>query len=116
MKKKTGRPLHIPTEANRKVVMIAVGMGACEDDVAQELGIDAKTLRKHYREDLDQAAARFATKLRIRAGVKALNGDRTMQIFLLKTRCGFKEVNWNEHSGEDGGPVRIIISNDDSRL
>ncbi len=109
-----GRPEHVPTEANRKLIMIAIGMGATQDDVAEEIGIAKHTLAKHYREDLDMATARFQTKLRIRAGVKALAGDRTMQIFLLKTKCGFRET--SEVVGENGGPVQIIISGDDAKL
>lgn len=52
----TGRPPHQPTAANRNTVLIAKGMLDMPiKQIAQALGIDEKTLRRHYQKELDEA-------------------------------------------------------------
>ncbi|MGB1297270.1 MAG: hypothetical protein ACPG8A_03295, partial [Psychrobium sp.] len=55
------------------------------------LNIDAKTLRKHYRDELDFALSKANATIGGSLYNKAKNGDTTAQIFWLKTRAGFKE-------------------------
>ena len=97
-----GRPPHRPTETNRRIVLCAIGLGATEEDTAREINIDPKTLRKYYADDIDHAQSRFATKLRIRMGEKALSGDKTMMIFLAKTRLGFTVPYGGSDADNDG--------------
>jgi len=44
---------HYPTDAQRQLVALHTTMGTTQDVLADILGIDKKTLRKHYREELD---------------------------------------------------------------
>ncbi len=48
-----GRPAHLPEPSQRRQVEAMAGYGVPEVDIARVLGIDPKTLRKHYREELD---------------------------------------------------------------
>ncbi len=50
-----GRPAFAPSAEQRKEVEIMARYGIPEDDIALVLGIDAKTLRKHFRLELDVA-------------------------------------------------------------
>ena len=47
------RPAHRPDAAQRRQVEAMAGYGVPEPDIARVLHIDPKTLRKHYREELD---------------------------------------------------------------
>lgn len=50
-----GRPEHKPTPRDRQLVKTLVGLGQNQDFIARSMGIDPKTLRAHYREELDCA-------------------------------------------------------------
>lgn len=43
-------PRHKPTESSRAQVEALAGYGVRHDEIALYIGIDPKTLRKHYRE------------------------------------------------------------------
>jgi hypothetical protein len=85
-------------------------MAACgvpEVDIAHTIGIDPKTLRKHYRGELDighiQANVRVAEALLRQAtgdGHKAV----TAAIFWLKTRAG-----WRDRSGAAPLPAFHVV-------
>ena len=51
-------PLHEPTPELRHIVQIHATIGTPQDDIAKVLGIDPKTLRLHYRDELDLASAK----------------------------------------------------------
>jgi hypothetical protein len=48
-----GRPAHRPDPVTQRQVEAMAGYGVPEADIAGVIGIDAKTLRKHYRNELD---------------------------------------------------------------
>ena len=45
------------TDALREKVRHLAGLGVPQDDIATHVGCSPKTLRKHFREDLDRGAA-----------------------------------------------------------
>ena len=47
------RPRHQPDAQRRRQVEAMAGYGIPEPDIARVIGIDPKTLRKHYRTELD---------------------------------------------------------------
>ena len=47
------RPRHLPDALSRRQVEALAGYGVPEPDIAGMIGIDPKTLRKHYRSELD---------------------------------------------------------------
>jgi hypothetical protein len=49
------RPSHKPVPELRRQVEALAGFGIPEADIAGLIGIDPKTLRKHYRQELDRS-------------------------------------------------------------
>lgn len=56
-----GRPEHVPTDANRRIVVLAYATGKKDADVAKMLGITVPTLKKHY---FSEWSLRHSAKLR----------------------------------------------------
>ena len=110
-----GRKAHSPDATTRRQVEAMAGYGIPEADIAGVLSIDPKTLRKHYRHELDhghtKANARVAEFLYRRATTDESQAV-TAAIFWLKTRAGWKETSVNEIAG----PVKIKLSWDDRQL
>ena len=89
-----GRPRFHATASQRQTVEAMAGCGIPETDISLVMGVAPKTLRKHFRSELDtghiKANAKIAGNLyRIATG----NGREavTAAIFWLKTRSGWKE-------------------------
>lgn len=47
------RPRHLPATPQRRQVEAMAGYGVPEEDIATFINIDPKSLRKHYRRELD---------------------------------------------------------------
>jgi len=60
-----GRRAHRPDPATRRQVEAMAAYGVPEADIARVLVIDAKTLRKHYREELDTGHVKATVKGRV---------------------------------------------------
>lgn len=106
-----GIPAHEPTQVQRELVKLHATIGTRQDVIADIIGIDDKTLRKHYREELDQSAAQANAVIGGALFNKAKAGDTAAQIFWMKTRAGWKETNVVEHNG-----IRITVSPEDAEL
>jgi hypothetical protein len=91
------QPKHDATPARKQTVLLAVGLGATMSSVATALGIDEKTLRKHYGEVIATAREKLETSILQKLGAIAMagRGDRTALIYLTKAR-----LNWR-----DSGPI-----------
>lgn len=91
------RKRHEPTDRSRAEVTALAQYGVIESEIAKYIGIDAKTLRKYYREELDKAHIKANT-----AVANALFKQATQQgnvsaiIFWLKVRA-----DWSEKSQTD---------------
>jgi len=110
-----GRRSHKPDPASRRQVEAMAGYGVPEVDIACVLDLDPKTLRKHYRSELDKGHIKATTKVAENLYRKATGEGReavTAAIFWLKTRAGWKETNVHEMHG----PLTIMISSDDAGL
>jgi hypothetical protein len=77
-------------------------VGTPQETIADVLGIDAKTLRKYYREELDQALAKANASIGGALFNKAKSGDTSAMMFWLKTRAGFSEKREVNHTSSDG--------------
>jgi hypothetical protein len=90
-----GRRAHRPDATSRRQVEAMAGYGVPEDAIARVLAIDPKTLRKHYRDELDtgqiKATAKVAESL-FRKATTDGNQSVTAAIFWLKTRGGWRET------------------------
>lgn len=90
------RRAHQPDQAQKRQVEAMAAYGIPEEDIARVVGIDPKTLRKHYREELDLGAVKANAQVAGFLFNSARNGNVTAQIFWLKTRARWKEQP-NEH-------------------
>lgn len=90
---------HQPTEDQRRQVETASGMGLPHEQIASIIGIDDKTLRKHYRDELDKGKANANLKVSQCLFDKATSGDTTAAIWWTKAQMGWSERQKLEHSG-----------------
>src|SRR4051812_21451116 len=78
--------------------------GIPETDISRTVGVDAKTLRKHYRNELDLGQTKANAQVAGFLFNSAKNGNVTAQIFWLKTRAKWREAPTAlGHSGGIGG-------------
>ena len=101
-RKKRGPPPFKPTDDERKMVeqMTAVGIPQESQCLVIRDGIDDKTLRKHFRRELDTAKTKANAKVGGMLFNKIMNGDMTAAIFWAKTQMNWKETNVQENTGE----------------
>ena len=105
-----GRPAHHPTDYWRGQVDAYAACGTPHAAIAAVIGIDAKTLRKHYARELDFAAIKANAAVGRTAFLMATGGPRrlwqkavpSMTIFWLKTRMGWKDTTHLQHTGAVG--------------
>src|SRR5690242_4632694 len=99
-----GRRSHKPDLAQRRQVEAMAAYGIPEIDIARVVGIDPKTLRKHYRDELDLGEVKANTQVASFLFNSAKSGNVSAQIFWLKTRARWHETPPTElrHSGSIG--------------
>jgi hypothetical protein len=106
------RPAHQPDDVQRRQVEALAGYGVPEAEIAGLVGVDAKTLRKHYRHELDHGHSKANAKVAENLYHMALGQGReavTAAIFWLKARARWKEVSVHEHGGVGGDQLRVNV-------
>jgi DNA-binding XRE family transcriptional regulator len=105
------KPPHAPTDAQRQLVQLHATVGTTQDMIARVIGIDTKTLRKHYRDELDLSMVLANATIGGALFKKAKGGDTASMIFWLKTRARWRETSDVNLISEDGSmsPTRIVI-------
>lgn len=86
---------HVPTAKDRKMVE-AMAAVVTQEEIAVVMDIDTKTLRRHYRAELDRALVIANSKVGLNLFKIATGKGReavTAAIFWMKTRAG-----WSEYS------------------
>ena len=105
-----GRRAHRPDPSQRRQVEALAAYGIPEDNISRVIGVDPKTLRKHYRDELDLGETKANAQVAGFLFNAAKNGNVTAQIFWLKTRAKWRESPVElKHSG-------AIAKNDLSEL
>jgi hypothetical protein len=89
-----GRPALQPTDSDRKQVESLSGFGVPIEQIASLTcgGIDAETLRKHFKKELEQGKAKANSKVGQTLFQKATGGDTSAMIWWSKTQMGWKET------------------------
>lgn len=105
-----GRPTFKPTAEQRSQVKLFAAYGISHEDIAEQIGIDPKTLRKHFRKELKTGVTEANAKIAQRLFKKAIDGDTTAMIWWTKARAGWRETQRQEVTGADGGPVQLDVS------
>ena len=92
-KKKTCPPFK-PTDAERQLVTQMTAVGIPQESVCLVVrdGIDDKTLRKHFRMELDTAKVKANAQIGGALFNKAMKGDTTAMIWWTKTQMKWKET------------------------
>lgn len=108
------KPPFEPTEDERKLVEQMSAVGIPHESIALVVrdGIDDKTLRKHFRSELDTAKVKANAKIGGRLFNKAMAGDTAALIFWCKTRMGWKETDVRHHElhGDAWAEMMSLVS------
>ena len=117
---KRGQPQYQPTEADRTTVIVMTAAGLKQEDIAACIGakgIDPKTLRRHFRRELEIGVAKV-NALCSQGIVRGMqNGEAWALCFWAKARMGWRERSTLEHQvlNRDGRPadagITIIMDN-----
>lgn len=73
-----GRPLFEPTNDRRNTVQAMTGLGFSQEAICVIMEIDGKTLRKHFRQELDQGKITSSLQVRRKAFELAIAGNIPM--------------------------------------
>ena len=97
----------VPTEETRRTVKAMAGVGVPHTQIAAYMRIDTKSLRKHYRDELDRGMVEANVKVaQTLFNLATVEKSVPAAIFWLKARAGWREKVNIEHSGE--AAVRVI--------
>lgn len=117
VKRRRGRPDHVPTDQTRGQVQILAIAGNKQEVIAMVVGISLPTLRKHYRRELDTAVP-LATAAVVhnlhKIATSRGQGAVAAAIYWMKTH-GWKESS-REITGPEGAPIPIIVKKEDFDL
>ena len=126
-----GRPEHQPTKQSRELVMLACAAGYTVVQICRVMGIGPNTLKKHYREELDEGADRIGLKIAGNIVNTALNPNHpkmlTAAIWFTRARMGWgaardaEPPGWRDglpgEGGDDGtAPVVVTLHMGDRRV
>jgi hypothetical protein len=99
---------HLPTDESKRMVESTSGLGLPHEQIGILVGIDDKTLRKHYRHELDMGKAKANGQIAKTLFSKALGGDTTSLIWWTKTQMKWAETIKQEVTGANGSPLEGI--------
>ena len=89
-----GRPPHVPTKETQDMVESLSGFGIPQDEIVKLIGIDPKTLRLHYAEQIElggiKATAKVAQNL-FNMACKPNREGLQAAIFWLRVRAHWSE-------------------------
>ena len=104
---------HIPDDNTRLLVKTLAAVGTRYVDIAHKLNITDDTLRKHYKQELEEGRIDANSQVAGTLFQKAKQGNITAAIFWLKTRAGWKETQITELvGGVDGIEVTFKKPNE----
>ncbi len=92
---RTGRPAYQPTDKDRRIAEMLAGWAIPQERIAAVIGVDAKTLRKHFPAELDVGLAKLEAQFAGNLLRIAQGQDRqalVATIFALKARFGWVEA------------------------
>ena len=92
--KPSKRREHVPTEENRLLARTLGGLGIPQKMICKQIGIDDRTLRKYYQDELEEGAAKATTAIAKRLyDIIMTSDDKTAStaiFFWLKCRAGWR--------------------------
>jgi hypothetical protein len=89
-----------PTDEQRRTVKALSGYGVPQDGIAIHIGVDPKTLRKHFRDELDRGSVEATAKVaQTLFHLATVEKNVASVIFWMKARAGWREKQQIELSG-----------------
>lgn len=89
---------HVPSPLTRELVKNLYALGITIEKIASRLHIDADTLTKHYRGELDEALDNMNVIAMNKLYEKVEEGHYKAIVSWLKMRAGWKEASNNDDS------------------
>lgn len=103
-KPRGGRPEHSPTDATRRTVRVGAAHKIPHKTLADQIGINEATLRKHYRQELDDAVPVLRHLVGMSVVRQALRGNVNAARYWLMCHGGpeWRPTSGMHHSGNAG--------------
>lgn len=99
-----------PKPDERKTVEALAAFGMPRDRIAAMIGISEPTLRKHFRDELDNGLDKANAAVAKTLFSMATSGEcPAATFFWLKTRAKWREVHTLEHTNPDGTMTPTVI-------
>ncbi len=106
------RPTLKPTEEQRRMVKSMAAMGIRQDEIARKLKIRTpKTLRAHFRDELDQGATDANFSVASVLYNQAIKGNTVAAIFWLKTRARWRDQSAPQYATAERPPFVVGLEN-----
>ncbi len=81
-------PLHKVTDERKRMVETMAVAGIPHDDIAVVINVNPKTLKKHYKKELDTGLVKANTQAAKKLYERAMEGDVKALMFWLERRGG----------------------------
>jgi hypothetical protein len=119
--KPRGRPPFEATADKRAKVVELARLGVPQDQIAHALRISAKTLRKHFRDEIYDSAIEANRQILTKLFDLAISGNPGAVTFWARTRCKFRnggspfdeETAPPDPTGLPSPPITVEFSNND---
>jgi len=90
-------------------------MQCTDQEIASILGVSTRTIERRrkvqsFREAMERGKAKGRVSVRRNLFRLATGGNLGANIFLAKNLLGYKDVVSNEHSGPEGGPIKMSLA------
>lgn len=105
---KKSEGIHAPTLLSRSKVEAFACAGYSQEKIASYLQIDAKTLRKHYREELECSVMDKIAGISGNAYGMAMEGNEKMIEFVLKTQGRWSYAKPIEEVSKDDKVISLL--------
>lgn len=98
-----GRATFVADDAMREKVRFWAAIGVPQDNIAKLIDCDPKTLRKHFRDELDRGMAEANAEIANCLYESAKGGNVAAQIFWMKVRAQWRECRAPEDPNQGAG-------------
>ena len=109
------RPRFVPTDEQRRLVRSLAALGTRQEEIVRFLKLrSAKTLRRHFRDELDLAATEANAQVAKSLYQQAISGKHTAAaIFWLKARARWRESAADTRRSVAAPPFVVTPDKDD---
>jgi hypothetical protein len=103
-----GRPPHVPTQTDRDTVAVMVAGGISQADIARARGISERTLRNHYKDEIEAGATKLNTVVMIEWIKRIKAGEFAAIKWWTQSRMGMNEKFVIDDPSRDQ-PLRVTV-------